>query len=790
MKLSPLLALPFFAACVPQTIPADDSPSPFAEEARALSAEAPQAAVTLAAEAASVPPDLLAALIQVETGFASPAEDAGWLGFDAGQRAELEAEFGVLPAELASRDTNLLAGAHRLDRLRSEHAPSAGPEADARWWPAVVAWSGSTLHAAEVFAVLGAGQVAWTEDAAGVEGARDSEEDEALVTALPHPIALPDAHVDVELADLPEYDGAVGARLEPATARGGAAERIELRATGDSFAGSLGVEAHYVVNRRDGAVVQLRAESTGGPALAVALAAPRAFNAWTAPLLEGAGRLVVDLAARHGLALADVDTSDLGPSFPHDGWALMLTCLDSGGLGCAGVVGLPDYTPVLSPVDPGDDERDSLNANVAYFYQYANGLHPGASCQNTSIAMVLKTLGWSGTPDDITARYGKNRAQSPGGLASVFNELASEAGLSARLIPHTSGSVEAFRTLLNAGKPTIVHGYMTGYGHVVVATKYTGSHYVVNDPAGRWSQSWKGGYPYGYDASVGKGIRYSRSAFEQAVATSNGSSYLPMWFHELTGVDAGEIPVEEEPPAPPVEPNPPGSPPSTGATSSTGGVTVELLDPRHGAEAGDPMTVSARRAGGTYTEVTSDGWPLVEPTPSDFVNHLIDIWTHGERTVTARALSDWGTVLASHTVRVHVTDSPAPPPAGPEVEGCALQGAIACGETVAGDTSGADASDVLDLYTDTVGIWDAPELAWTFQGSGEVKVGFVDPRPMELNLDIMVLETTSGTCEPTQLMGIGWNSFTFEASAGRTYVFVVDGYNDEAGAFELYVDCG
>ncbi len=170
---------------------------------------------------------------------------------------------------------------------------------------------------------------------------------------------------------------------------------------------------------------------------------------------------------------------------------------------------------------------------VPYFYQYANALSPGATCQNTSVAMLLAWLGWSGAPDDITASWGKNYAQSPAGLANMFNSYAQDNGFSQRLVARTSGTLSGLRSLLAQGKPTIIHGYFTGYGHVVVVTGYDGAYYTVNDPAGEWSQSFKGGYPFGWSSTIGKGIRYPAAAFEDAVATSNGHSYLPLWYHEL-----------------------------------------------------------------------------------------------------------------------------------------------------------------------------------------------------------------------------------------------------------------
>jgi uncharacterized protein YvpB len=178
-------------------------------------------------------------------------------------------------------------------------------------------------------------------------------------------------------------------------------------------------------------------------------------------------------------------------------------------------------------------EKTSNPGDVPYFYQYDNALSPSASCQNTSVAMLLKHYGVNVTPDRITSRFGKDKAQSPEGLASVFNTLAAEAGISQRLRAHRDGNMADINAQLQAGTPTIVHGYFTGYGHVVLATGYDGSSYTVNDPAGRWSGSFKGGYGGGQSSTSGDGVRYSASSFSSAVATSNGSSFLAPWWHEV-----------------------------------------------------------------------------------------------------------------------------------------------------------------------------------------------------------------------------------------------------------------
>ena len=177
---------------------------------------------------------------------------------------------------------------------------------------------------------------------------------------------------------------------------------------------------------------------------------------------------------------------------------------------------------------PGQEEGD-----ITYFNQYDNRLYPSSSCQNTSVAMLLSKFGWWGKPDDITREWGKDYAQSPSGLANVFNELAAKSNISKRLTPVTNGTIEGLRDLLRQGKPTIVHGYFTGYGHVLLALDYDGTHYTVNDPAGCWSEQFKGGYNWCPAGKTGEKIRYPKEVFEAAIATSNGWDYLPLWYHKL-----------------------------------------------------------------------------------------------------------------------------------------------------------------------------------------------------------------------------------------------------------------
>jgi uncharacterized protein YvpB len=167
--------------------------------------------------------------------------------------------------------------------------------------------------------------------------------------------------------------------------------------------------------------------------------------------------------------------------------------------------------------------------DVPYFCQYENTLNPGSTCQNTSVAMVLAFYGWSGDPDTITGDWGKDHAQSPSGLAEVFESYSGPLGVG--LTPHTDGTFAGLRGLIDQGKPVIVHGYFTQYGHVVVTVGYDDSGYYVNDPAGVWSEVYQGGYDPRYCdwGFPGDTVYYDQAAFEDAIGPDG-----TCWYHEVT----------------------------------------------------------------------------------------------------------------------------------------------------------------------------------------------------------------------------------------------------------------
>lgn len=225
-------------------------------------------------------------------------------------------------------------------------------------------------------------------------------------------------------------------------------------------------------------------------------------------------------------ALGESNDAKNGFALDYDFYTLGRRQIVAVGLNAAGEEVASDEAMV-------DVFEQSTLPDVPYFYQLANAVNPSGSCQNTSIAMLLSYYGVRIEPDTISNAWGTSVAQSPAGLAKVFNDYASTRGIPQRLRPTTNGTIAGLQAELDAGRPVIVHGYFTSYGHIMVVLGYDKDGYWVNDPAGEWIQSFAGGYYKGWQPNIGQGIYYQKAVFEQAIATSDGVQDLPLWYHRV-----------------------------------------------------------------------------------------------------------------------------------------------------------------------------------------------------------------------------------------------------------------
>jgi hypothetical protein len=123
---------------------------------------------------------------------------------------------------------------------------------------------------------------------------------------------------------------------------------------------------------------------------------------------------------------------------------------------------------------------------------------------------------------------------------------------------------------------------------------------------------------------------------------------------------------------------------------------------------------------------------------------------------------------------------------------CAPVAALTCGFPVSGDTLGPAATSDLDGYPCNVGNYDGPELVyeWTAPSNAPVEVLLLGAAPAEVNHDLFVLDGGTGVCSASQCVAHGFNSLEFSPLPGNTYYIVVDGFAEDAGAFEVMIDCG
>ena len=169
--------------------------------------------------------------------------------------------------------------------------------------------------------------------------------------------------------------------------------------------------------------------------------------------------------------------------------------------------------------DAGPTEAGYI-PDVPYFHQHSNRINPSGSCQNTSVAIVLKYYGADDiTPDMISAKWGTYVAQSTGGLEKVFNEEAALRGLSVRDQATETGLLRELHALLDAGRPVIVHGGFSTVGHLMVLVGYDERFYYAMDPASQWTERLNGGFTNTDDPHIGRYTRYGRDAVENAIVS-------------------------------------------------------------------------------------------------------------------------------------------------------------------------------------------------------------------------------------------------------------------------------
>jgi uncharacterized protein YvpB len=167
------------------------------------------------------------------------------------------------------------------------------------------------------------------------------------------------------------------------------------------------------------------------------------------------------------------------------------------------------------------------NLNVPYKSQMDNALNPKGSCNVTCFAMAMAYFQIPGRTqvsqlEDELYRYMLNHRLSrhePDDLATMAAHYGIESDFTMR------ANLTDIRKAIAQGKPCIVHGYFTSFGHIIVLRGYDQNGFLVNDPFGEWTR-------FGYRKGVnGANLHYSNRLI-QSKCSPEGSNYI--WLHRLS----------------------------------------------------------------------------------------------------------------------------------------------------------------------------------------------------------------------------------------------------------------
>lgn len=191
---------------------------------------------------------------------------------------------------------------------------------------------------------------------------------------------------------------------------------------------------------------------------------------------------------------------------------------------------LPIPTPAPpTPATPTPSSRlpISKRLNVPYHCQLNNAENPRGACNVTCFAMVMSYFKIPRKTNAVQLEDELYRYMDHNGLSrhepqDLF-KLAEAYGLRDELT--LRGNATDIRRAIAEGKPCIIHGYFTSFGHIVTVIGYDKDGFIVNDPFGEWTAD---GYIQG---PYGDGLHYSNNLI-QGTCSPEGPDY--MWLHRLS----------------------------------------------------------------------------------------------------------------------------------------------------------------------------------------------------------------------------------------------------------------
>jgi hypothetical protein len=184
-------------------------------------------------------------------------------------------------------------------------------------------------------------------------------------------------------------------------------------------------------------------------------------------------------------------------------------------------------TPAPKPTPPPIRLPDSKILVVPYHYQLNNSENPRGACNVTCFAMVMNYFKISKRTnalqlEDELYRYMENKGLSrhePRDLRILGETYGLKNDLTLR------GSANDIRRSIAEGKPCIIHGYFTSFGHIITIVGYDRNGFIVHDPFGEWTAN---GY---HEGPYGERLHYSNNLI-QRTCSPEGTDH--MWLHRLS----------------------------------------------------------------------------------------------------------------------------------------------------------------------------------------------------------------------------------------------------------------
>ena len=167
--------------------------------------------------------------------------------------------------------------------------------------------------------------------------------------------------------------------------------------------------------------------------------------------------------------------------------------------------------------------------SVPYRSQLDNAENPGGACNVTSFAMVMRYLQIRQKTNAVQFEDELYRYMEQKGLSRHDPEDLARmaAAYGVRDDFTTQARLYDIRKAIAEGRPCIIHGYFTSFGHIMVVRGYDRSGFLVNDPYGEWTA-----YGYRKDLS-GENLHYSNSLI-QSKSSPEGVNFI--WLHRLAKV--------------------------------------------------------------------------------------------------------------------------------------------------------------------------------------------------------------------------------------------------------------